>query len=83
MPTLVLKPTNAHDFQLLLGLAHCLGVEVAQEPALKAAQLEARFFAVAGSWQSEQTEEELNAQLQAARTFTCPDLTLWVREVVD
>lgn len=76
MPTLVLKPTNAHDFQLLLGLAHRLGVEVMQEPAPDAAQLEARFFALAGSWQSQQTGEELNAQLQASRTSTRPDLAL-------
>jgi len=76
MPTLVLKPTNAHDFQLLLGLAHRLGVEVAQEPTPDATQLEARFFALAGSWQSEETGEELNAQLQAARTSTRADLTL-------
>lgn len=76
MPTLVLKPTNAHDFQLLLGLAHRLGVEVAQEPTPDTTQLEARFFALVGSWQSEETGEELNAQLQAARTSTRADLTL-------
>lgn len=76
MPTLVLKPTNAQDLQLLLGLAHRLGVEVAQEPTPEAAQLEARFFALAGSWHSEQTGDELNAQLQAARTSTRPDVTL-------
>lgn len=67
MPTLVLKPTNVQDFQLLLSLAHRLGVEVLQAPAPDAAQLESRFFALAGSWQSEETGEELNAQLQAAR----------------
>jgi len=76
MPTLVLKPTNLHDFQLLLGLAHRLGVEVAQEPAPDAAQLEARFFALAGSWQSEESGDELNAQLQAARVSTREDVAL-------
>lgn len=76
MPTLVLKPTNPHDFQLLLGLAHRLGVEVSQVSTPDAAQLESRFFALAGSWQSEETGEELNAQLQAARLSNREDVAL-------
>ena len=76
MPTLVLKPTNPQDFQLLLGLAHRLGVEVSQVPTPDATQLEARFFALAGSWQSDETGEELNAQLQAARLSNREDLAL-------
>lgn len=67
MPTLVLKPTNPQDFQLLLDLAHRLGVEVLPVSASDAAPLEARFFALAGSWESEETGEELTAQLQAGR----------------
>ena len=68
MLTLVLKPANLQDFQLLLALAHRLGVEVSPVSAPDTAQVEARFFALAGRWQSEETGEELNAQLQAARS---------------
>ena len=76
MPTLVLNPTNLTDFQLLLSLAHRLGVEVTQPPSSDPAQLEARFFALAGSWQSNDTGDELNAQLQAARVSNRDDITL-------
>lgn len=76
MPILVLKPTNPQDFQLLLGLAHRLGVEVSQVSTPDTAQLEARFFALAGKWQSEETGEELTAQLQAARQSNREDVTL-------
>lgn len=73
MPTLVLKPTNPQDFQLLLGLAHRLGVDVSYVSAPDTVLLAARFFALAGSWQSEETGEELTAQLQAGRRSTRED----------
>lgn len=76
MPILVLKPTNLCDFQLLLGLANRLGVEVTQEPTPDATQLEARFFVLAGSWQSDETGCELNAQLQTARVSNREDISL-------
>lgn len=76
MPTLVLKPTNSDDFQLLLGLAHRLGVEAVEIPSPDAASLEARFFALAGSWQSDETGDDMNARLQAARLSNREDVTL-------
>lgn len=77
MPRLLLNPTNAQDLQLLVGLARRLGVEVSELPeADSGAELEARFFALAGSWQSEEDGDELNAQLQAARVSNREDVSL-------
>jgi len=78
--TLILKPANDADLDLLLHLAHRLGVKVTDTPTPSAkpdvagrAQL---FRSLFGAWQSEGNGEELDHQLREARQSTRPDLEL-------
>lgn len=79
MPTtLVLEPTNDSDLHLLLSLAQRLGVKVTASPAAKMSleERERRFMALFGSWQSDETGDEINKMLQESRQNNRPDVEL-------
>ncbi|AMR27045.1 hypothetical protein A0257_07925 [Hymenobacter psoromatis] len=79
MPTtLLLEPTNDTDLHLLLSLAHRLGVKATASPAatLSLEERERRFLALFGTWQSDETGDEINQMLQASRQSNRPDVEL-------
>ncbi len=76
--TLVLEPTNDSDLHLLLSLAQRLGVKATASPAAKLSleEREQRFIALFGSWQSDETGDELNKMLMDSRQSNRPDIEL-------
>lgn len=79
MPTtLILEPTNDTDLHLLLSLAQRLGVKATASPAatLSLEERERRFLALFGTWQSDETGDEINQMLQASRQSNRPDVEL-------
>jgi arginine/ornithine N-succinyltransferase beta subunit len=76
--TLVLEPTNDADLHLLLSLAQRLGVKATALPAVKISleERERRFMALFGSWQSDETGDEINQMLRESRQSNRPDIEL-------
>ena len=76
--TLVLEPTNDSDLHLLLSLAQRLGVKATASPAAKLSleERERRFLALFGSWQSDESGDELNKMLMDSRQSNRPDIEL-------
>ncbi|GAA4009538.1 hypothetical protein GCM10022408_22060 [Hymenobacter fastidiosus] len=75
---LVLEPSNDSDLHLLLNLAQRLGVKATALPAAKLSleERERRFMALFGSWQSDESGDEINQMLQDSRQSNRPDITL-------
>ncbi len=76
--TLVLEPTDDADLHLLLSLAQRLGVKATATPAAKLSleERERRFMALFGSWQSDETGDEINRMLRESRQSNRPDIEL-------
>ncbi|MCI1189408.1 hypothetical protein MON38_18445 [Hymenobacter sp. DH14] len=77
--TLVLEPTNDSDLHLLLSLARRLGVKATTTPPVTAISEEERrqrFLALAGSWQSDESGDEINKMLMESRHFRDRDIEL-------
>ena len=77
--TLVLEPTNDSDLHLLLSLAQRLGVKATTTPSVTAISEEERrrrFLALAGSWQSDESGDEINKMLIDSRHFRDRDVEL-------
>lgn len=78
-PTLVLEPTNDSDLHLLLSLAQRLGVKATATPPVATMSEEERrrrFLALAGSWQSDESGDEINKMLMESRHFRDRDVEL-------
>ncbi|MBF9223135.1 hypothetical protein [Hymenobacter ruricola] len=79
MTTLVLEPTNDSDLHLLLSLAQRLGVKATTTPPVTAISEEERrqrFLALVGSWQSNESGDEINKMLMESRHFRDRDIEL-------
>ena len=82
MPTtLVLESANDADLDLLLHLAQRLGVKATASPptpttAISAEERRQRFLALAGSWQSDESGDEINQMLRESRYFRDRDVEL-------
>ena len=66
--TLVLEPTNDADLHLLLSLAQRLGVKATATPSFTAVSEEERrrrFLELAGSWQSDESGDEIRTYAPA------------------
>lgn len=77
--TLVLEPTNEADLHLLLSLAQRLGVKATATPPVSSISPEERkrrFLALAGSWQSDESGDEINQMLRESRQFRDRDVEL-------
>ena len=78
--TLVLEPTNDSDLQLLLSLAHRLGVKAtatnSSVTTISKEERRQRFLKLAGSWQSDESGDEINKMLIASRHFRDRDIEL-------
>lgn len=76
--TLILETTNDSDLHLLLSLAQRLGVKATASPAAKLAseERERRLMASFGSWQSDESGDEINKMLQESRQSNRPDIEL-------
>ena len=75
--TLVLEPANDSDLHLLLNLAQRLGVKAtASRPTTPVSPEERRrlCLALAGSWQSDESGDEINQMLRESRHFRNRDL---------
>ena len=76
---LILEPTNDSDLQLLLSLAQRLGVKATATPSVTPISEEERrlrFLALAGSWQSDESGDEINKMLMESRHFRDRDVAL-------
>ena len=70
--TLVLEPTNDSDLHLLLSLAQRLGVKATATPQASTVspdERRQRFLAAAGTWQSDESGDEINQMLRESRQF--------------
>ena len=76
--TLVLEPKNQADYQLFVDLAKRLQVDYREESQSleELTKAEDRFFSLAGSWQSDQSTDELIDLIESARTTKTIDLPL-------
>ncbi len=77
--TLVLEPKNEADYRLFVELAKRLHVTYRETPDLSEEELirsENSFFALAGSWQGEETTDELIRLIESARTSKEINLSL-------
>ena len=77
--TLVLEPSNDADLHLLLNLAQRLGVKATTAPPTAAVSSEKRrrlLLAFAGSWQSDESGDEINQMLRDSRHFRDRDVDL-------
>jgi hypothetical protein len=77
--TLVLESTNDSDLHLLLSLAQRLGVKATATPSVAVISEEERrrrFLALAGSWQSDESGDEINKMLTESRHFRDRDVEL-------
>lgn len=77
--TLVLEPTNESDLHLLLSLAQRLGVKATATPSvanISEEERRRRFLALAGSWQSDESGDEINKMLMESRHFRDRDVEL-------
>ena len=76
--TLLLEPTNDADLHLLLSLAQRLGIKATASLVAKISleERERRFQALFGSWQSDETGDEINKMLQGSRQSNRPDIEL-------
>ena len=77
--TLVLEPTSDADLHLLLSLAQRLGVKATATPTattVSAEERRQRFLALAGSWQSDESGDEINQVLRESRHFRNRDVEL-------
>ncbi len=77
--TLVLETTNDSDLHLLLSLAQRLGVKAtttASATAISEEERRRRFLALAGSWQSDESGDEINKMLMESRHFRDRDVVL-------
>jgi hypothetical protein len=77
--TLILEPTNEADLQQLLRLAQQLGVKATTTPAvatMSAEERRQRFLNLAGSWQSDESGDEINQMLRDSRHFRDRDVEL-------
>ena len=77
--TLVLETTNDSDLHLLLSLAQRLGVKattMASATAISEEERRRRFLALAGSWQSDESGDEINKMLMESRHFRDRDVAL-------
>ena len=76
---LVLEPTNDSDLHQLLILAQRLGVKATATPSFTAVSEEERrrrFLELAGSWQSDESGDEINKMLMESRHFRDRDVEL-------
>ena len=76
---LVLEPTNDSDLHQLLSLAQQLGVKATATPSVTAVSEEERrrrFLELAGSWQSDESGDEINKMLMESRHFRDRDVEL-------
>ena len=80
MPTtLVLESANDADLDLLLHLAQRLGVKATPSPSTTTTSAEERrqrFLALAGSWQSDESGDDINQMLRESRYFRDRDIEL-------
>lgn len=70
MPTLTLEPTNERDLNLLLSLAERLGIKTtlsSVSPPLTKEERMRLLNELSGSWQSDQTADELVREIYEAR----------------
>jgi hypothetical protein len=77
--TLILEHANEADVQQLLRLAQQLGVKATATPAvttMSAEERRQRFLALAGSWQSDESGDEINQMLRDSRHFRDRDSEL-------
>ncbi len=78
--TLILEPKTQADYRLFVELAQRLHVQYKEEKsdgqALIATQKEHDFLALAGSWQSDETTDELIQSIERARTSKKIDISL-------
>ncbi|GAB3942722.1 hypothetical protein GCM10028805_07720 [Spirosoma harenae] len=76
--TLVLETQNKADYQLFIELAKRLQIAYREEPQSleELASTEDDFFALAGSWQSDQSTDELIHLIESTRTTKTDDLRL-------
>ena len=77
--TLVSEPSNDADLHLLLNLAQRLGVKATTAPPATAVSSEERrrlLLAFAGSWQSDESGDEINQMLRDSRHFRDRDVEL-------
>lgn len=76
--TLVLEPKNQADYQLFVELAKRLQVAYREDSQSleELAKAEDSFFALAGSWQSGQSTDDLIQLIESARTTKTIDLPL-------
>ena len=76
--TLVLEPKTQADYQLFIELAKRLQVAYREDTKTleEVTTSESDFFALAGSWQSDQSTDELIHLIESARTTKTDDLRL-------
>jgi len=70
--TLILETANDADLDLLLHLAQRLGVKATASPPTTTVSPEERrrlFLSLAGSWQSDESGDEINQMLRESRHF--------------